>query len=44
MFSMQSISLNPLIDTFQLPSAASLNFGWSQIGVLGNGANPASFR
>ena len=28
---------NPLIATFQLSSAASLNLGWSQNGVLGNG-------
>ena len=37
MFSMQSVSKNPLIATFQLLSAASLNFGRSQNGVLGNG-------
>ena len=37
MFSMQSVSLNPLIVTFQLLSAASLNLRWSQNGVLGNG-------
>ena len=37
MFSTQSVSLNPLIATFQLSSAASLNLGWSQNGVLGNG-------
>ena len=36
-FSMQSVSDNPLIATFQLWSAASLNFGWPQNGVLGNG-------
>ena len=36
MFSMQYVSLNPLIATFQLLSAASLNLGWSQNGVLGN--------
>ena len=29
--------LNPLIATFQLSSAASLNLGRSQNGVLGNG-------
>ena len=29
--------LNPLTATFQLSSAASLNLGWSQNGVLGNG-------
>ena len=28
---------NPLIATFQLSSAAPLNLGWSQNGVLGNG-------
>ena len=33
MFSIQS----PLIAKFQLSSAASLNLGWSQNGVLGNG-------
>ena len=37
MFSMQSVSLNLSIGTFQLLSAASLNLGWSQNGVLGNG-------
>ena len=31
--------LNPLIATFQLSSAGSLNSGWSQNGVLGNGLN-----
>ena len=35
MFPMQSVSF--LIGTFQLLSAASLNLGWSQNGVLGNG-------
>ena len=39
MFSMQSVSQNPLIATFQLSSAASLNLGQSQNGVLGNGLN-----
>ena len=34
---MQSVSLNPLMATFKLSSAASLNLGWSQNGVLGNG-------
>ena len=34
---MQSVPKNPLIATFQLSSAASLNLGWSQIGVLGKG-------
>ena len=37
MFSMQSVSQNPLIVTFQLPSAASLNLGQPQNDVLGNG-------
>ena len=37
MFSMQSVSQKPLIATFQLSSAASLNLGQSQYGVLGNG-------
>ena len=37
MFSMQSVSQNPLIATFQLSSAASLNLGRSQNGVSGNG-------
>ena len=41
MFSMQSVSQNPLIATFQLSSAASLNLGWSQNGVSGNGLNSA---
>ena len=36
-FSMQSASQNPLIATFQLLSAASLNLGKSQKGELGNG-------
>ena len=39
MFSMQSVSSNPLIATFQLLSAASLNLGQSHNGVLGNGLN-----
>ena len=34
---MQSLSLSPLKATFQLSVAASLNLGWSQNGVLGNG-------
>ena len=38
MFSMQSVSRNPLIAIFQLSSAASLNLGRSQYGVLGNGS------
>ena len=37
MFSVQSVSYNPLVTTFQLSSAASLNLGQSQNGVLGNG-------
>ena len=37
MFSMQSVSWNHLIATSQLSSAASLNLGRSQNGVLGNG-------
>ena len=37
MFSMQSVSYNPLIATFLLSSAASLNLGRSRNGVLGNG-------
>ena len=44
MFSMQYISLNPLIATFQLSSAAaSLNLGQSQNGVLGNELNSTYF-
>ena len=34
---MQSVSKSMLIATFQLSSAASLNLGRSQNGVLGNG-------
>ena len=37
MFSMQSVSLNPLIATFQLSCAASLSLGQSQNDVLGKG-------
>ena len=37
MFSMQPVSKNPLIATFQLSSAASLSLGWSQNSVLRNG-------
>ena len=37
MFSMQSVSLSPLIATFQLSSAALMNLGQSQNSVLGNG-------
>ena len=40
--SMQSVSKNPLIATFQLSSAASLNSGWSQNGILGNGLKKLS--
>ena len=36
-FCMQSVSYNPLIATWQLSFAASLNLAWSQNGVLGNG-------
>ena len=39
MFSMQYLSENPLVATFQLSSAASLNFGRSPNDVLGNGLN-----
>ena len=35
MFSMQSVSENPSISTFQFLSAASLNLGPIQNGVLG---------
>ena len=38
MFSVQSVIVNPLIATFQLSSAACLNLGQSQNGVLGNGS------
>ena len=34
---MQSVSYYPFKATFQLLSADSLNLGWSQSGVLGNG-------
>ena len=37
MFSMQSVSYIPLVETLQLSSVASLNLGRSQNGVLGNG-------
>ena len=37
---MQSVSINPLIATFQLSSAAPLNLERSQNGVLGNGLSP----
>ena len=37
MFSMQSVTKNPLIATFKLLSAASLNLGCPQNGVIGNG-------
>ena len=37
MFSMQSVSYNPFIVKFHLSSAASLNLGQSQNGLLGNG-------
>ena len=35
---MQTVSYNPLISTFQLSSAASLNLARSQNGVLVNGS------
>ena len=38
-FSMLSVSENPLIATFQLSSAATLNLGLIQNGVLGIGLN-----
>ena len=37
MFSIQSAYKNPLIATFQLSSAASLDLRQSQNGILGNG-------
>ena len=37
---MQFISKNPLLATFQLPSAASLNSGQPQNVLLGNGLSP----
>ena len=40
MFSMESVSKSPLLDTFQFSSAASLNLGWPQNSVVGNGLNP----
>ena len=36
--------LNPLVATFQLSSAASLNLGRSQNGVLGNGLTQGTER
>ena len=39
LFSMQSVSLNPLLATFQLLSATSLNLGLIQNGILGNVLN-----
>ena len=36
MYFVQFVSLNPLIATFHLSSAASLNLGQSQNDVLGN--------
>ena len=44
MFSVQSVSLNLLVATFQLSSGASLNFERSKNGVLGNGLNKMSYR
>ena len=43
MFSMQSVSENPLIATFQLSSAASLNLGQSQNGVSAFSPFPTMF-
>ena len=40
MFSMQSVSKNPLIATFQLLSAASLNLGQSQNVCIREWVNP----
>ena len=37
MFPMQPVSKNPLIAAFQFSSAAPMNLGRSQNGVLGNG-------
>ena len=37
MFSMRSVSWNPLIAIFRLSSADSLNLGTFQNGVIGNG-------
>ena len=37
MFYMESLFQNPLKATFLWSSAASLNLGWSQNGVFGNG-------
>ena len=37
MFFMQFVFQNPVKATFQFSSAASLNLGWSENGVLGNG-------
>ena len=42
MFSMQSVSKNHLIATFQMLSAASLDLGWSQNDVIGNGLKVAN--
>ena len=39
MFSMQSVSKNPLIATFQLSFADSLYLGHPKFGVLGKGLN-----
>ena len=40
-FSIQPVSLNPLIATFQLSSAASLSLGRSQNGLLGDSLSHA---
>ena len=41
---MQSESQNPLLATFQLSSAASLNLGRSPNGVLGNGLTQSELQ
>ena len=41
---MQSVSKNPLMATFQLSSAVSLNLGRSQNGVLGIGLTPFEMK
>ena len=43
MFSMQSVSENPLIATFQVLSVTSLNLGQSQNCVLGKGLGEVAF-
>ena len=44
MFSMQYLSSNPLKATFQLSSAASLNLGLSQNGVLVKGLKQSRYK